>query len=285
MHWKAEMADRITVEPGVYPDMPSETYIHADALSYSSAKKLLPPSCPAKFRHDRDNPSVERKSHFDFGSAAHKTLTGVGPEIVVVDAPDWRGKAAKEAKKQAEAEGKIPLLPADAAAIDGMMEALKADPIASALLSDGVPEAALIWDDPRTGVRCKARIDWLRNRVDGKRLIVPDYKSTASAYPLDWGRSAYNFGYLLQEAWFLAGIKALGLCSNPAFVFIAQERTAPYLISTMETDLVAKRIGENHRIAALDIYQWCVENDHWPGYSEEIEEVSLPRWAEIAEGV
>ena len=57
--------------PGVY-DIPAEDY-HRDpvpggSLSSTGARKLLPPSCPAKFRYEQDNPPTPTAA-LDFGQA------------------------------------------------------------------------------------------------------------------------------------------------------------------------------------------------------------------------
>src|SRR4051794_32399270 len=86
------------VGPGVYDDMPVAAY-HADpvpggSLSCSGAKKLLPPSCPALYAWERDNPPAPTTT-FELGHAAHQRVLGVGPEIVVVDAETWNTNAVK----------------------------------------------------------------------------------------------------------------------------------------------------------------------------------------------
>src|SRR3954471_5458063 len=108
-----ESTSVVVTEPGVYPDIPELAY-HADcvsegSLSCSGAKKLLPPSCPALFKWERENPPPPKRQ-FDFGHAAHKLVLGVGPELVGVDAPDWRTNAAKAQRDEARARGAVPLL-------------------------------------------------------------------------------------------------------------------------------------------------------------------------------
>ena len=109
---EAEIIDEIT-EPGVYDDLDEAAY-HADpvpggSLSASGAKLLLPPSCPALYRLPA-RPPEGRPAEFDYGTAAHKFVLGTGPEITVIDALDWRTKAAQDARKDARAKGVIPLL-------------------------------------------------------------------------------------------------------------------------------------------------------------------------------
>ena len=97
------------LEAGVLDDLPDPEYHAHPALSSSGARKLLPPSCPARFKWERDNPPPSRPA-LDIGSAAHKQVLGVGADIVVVEADDWKTKAAQETRKAAYAAVQIPLL-------------------------------------------------------------------------------------------------------------------------------------------------------------------------------
>jgi hypothetical protein len=130
------------IKPGLYEDLDEATYHgHKSSLSVSGAKKLLPPSCPAIFKWQRDN-GQPHKAVFDFGHAAHAVVLGAGADIKVVDAPDWRTKAAKADADEIRAAGHIPLLAHEWAQVRGMADAIKAHPIASALLEPdhGKPE-------------------------------------------------------------------------------------------------------------------------------------------------
>jgi hypothetical protein len=268
------------IKPGLYDDMAEATY-HGDkgSLSVSGAKKLLPPSCPAIFKYERDNGQPQRDV-FDYGKAAHKEALGVGPEIVVVDADNWMTKAAKEAKAAAYADGKVPLLAKDVAAIDQMGTALRAHPIASALLDPdhGRPEVSGFWRDPGHDVLRRFRLDWLPE-TDGGRLIVPDYKSTACAEPGAIRKAVANFGYHQQHAWYVDGIAALELAEDIAFVFIFQEKTAPYLVTVVELDTEAVLLGRKRNDQALQVFAECTAIDVWPSYTSEVELISLPSWA------
>lgn len=271
----------VITDPGVYT-IPDGVY-HADpvpqrSLSSSGARKLLPPSCPAKFQHEREN-RPPSKPHFDMGHAAHKLVLGSGPEIVAVDADDWRTKAAKEARDAAYAEGKTPLLAGDVEIVEAMAQAIRQHPVASALFNPdhGDPEQSLFWTDEPTGTTLRARLDWLPTPRDG-RLIIPDYKTTTSALPAAFAKSCANYGYSQQAAWYLDAIRALNLAEESAFVFVAQEKTAPYLVTVIELDADALRIGRALNRLAIDLYADCTANDTWPGYSDDVVHLSLPTW-------
>jgi hypothetical protein len=160
-----------------------------------------------------------------------------------------------------------------------MAEALLAHPIAAELLApdSGRPEQSLFCQDPATGVWLRARVDWLRYPVDG-RLILVDYKSTVCADPAALARSVANIGYHAQAAFYVDVVRTLGLATDVPFAFIAQEKTAPYLITVFEVDAQALQIGRARNRQAIEIFRDCTEVDLWPGYTGEVELLSLPPW-------
>jgi hypothetical protein len=274
-------------EPGVY-EMPADVY-HSDpvpggSLSSSEARKLLPPSCPALFRHYKDHPEERVTSKaLDFGSAAHAiVLEGDESAIVEVDYADYRKKDAQAQRDAAHAAGRIPLLPPELRRVREMAAALRAHPVAAKLLASGQPERSLFWADGKTGVRCRARLDWQRDARAGRRVIIPDYKTAKSAEPRAFARAAVDHSYHVQAAWYLNAVRALGLAGDDAaFVFIVQEKTPPYLVTVCELDADALALGHALARAAIDTYLRCSESGRWPGYrnDEDIAYISLPPWA------
>lgn len=280
-----EACPRIT-EPGVYPDMPAEAY-HADpALSSSGARALLPPSCPARFRHEQLH-GQPHKRVWDLGHAAHKLVLGAGDDLVVIAADSYRTKVAKETRDGAYADGLIPLLAEEYKQVEAMAAALRAHPVAGAVFHPdrGQPEQSLWWRDGPTGVMRRARLDWLPEPRPGRRLIIPEYKTCASADPEALSKAVHTYGYHQQADWYLTAARALGLAGDDAgFIFVCQEKAPPYLVSVIELDGPALRIGAARNRRALEVYAHCVRTGSWPAYVEGVGQVGLPRWAEIQEG-
>lgn len=274
---KTEPAATAPTEPGVYGDIPESVY-HADrtTLSHSGALKLLPPSCPAKFKEALDSPP-EHQDYFDFGHAAHALVLGTGLDIVEVKAKDWKTKAAQEQRKAIRAEGKVPLLSHDLEAIRAMAVKVREHPLAAELLSNGQAEMSLYWTDPATWTRLRARIDWMTQ--PGGRLTFVDYKTTTSASPRPFASSAHKYGYHQQDAWYTDGARELLLDDNPRFVFIAQEKEPPYLVTVHEYGPEDREIGARLNRRAIDIYAECTATGVWPGYGESIHPMRLPYWA------
>ncbi len=261
----------------VVDGLPNEQYQDHHALSCSGAKLLLPPSCPAKFRWAQDNPP-EPRDVFDIGTAAHALVLGCGNPLRAIDADDWRGKAAREARDEARADGHTPLLRKDYDRVHAMAGALVCHPLATALLSNGKPEQSIFWTDEQTGVELRARLDWLPDVREGKRMVVPDFKTAVSVNPDDFARSAATFGYDMQVAFYTEAVRAAGLDADPAFVFVVQSKEPPYLVSLVELDAEAEEIGRRRMRRAVDTYKTCKDRDWWPGYGEEPVLVSLPYW-------
>lgn len=274
-------------EPGVY-DMPEDEY-HADpvpgrSLSSSGARKLLPPSCPAIFRHEQLHGRPPKRV-FDFGHAAHSKVLGIGAPIHKVDAADWRTKKAQEARDLAYANGEVPLLAGEVETVDAMAAAIKAHPIASALFDPGrggKPEQSIFWQDQRWDTWRRARLDWLpAPAVADGRLIVADYKTCASAEPQAISKAVGNHGYHQQADWYSTAVQQVGLADDVAFVFVFQEKTAPYVITVVELDTTAMFIGRQLNELALSTYRRCLDSDRWPGYRDDVAHISLPPYVEL----
>lgn len=272
-------------EPGVYPDVDPDVYhrdpIAGGSLSSSGARKLLPPGCPALFRYERDHPPAP-KPHFDIGHAAHKLVLGTGPTIVDTRLDNRRGNAWKDAEAEAREAGAVPLLTQDYAMVHAMAAALQAHPFAGLLFdrAHGAPEVTLAWVDPQTGVNCRCRLDWLPHSRAG-RLIIPDYKTCASADADSLSKASAANGYDMQDAWNRAGCRALDLADDEAtFVFVAQEKNPPYLVHVVQLDHEARRVGDIRNRTAIQVFAECQRTDSWPGYADDVTQLPLPVWFE-----
>lgn len=274
------------VEPGIAPgvytadELPADAY-HADtALSSTGARRLL--ECPAKFAWEREH-GTEPKKAFDIGTAAHGEVLGSGPELVVVDAGDWRSKKAQEEKAAARADGAVPLLVHEYEQVQAMAEAIRQHPFAGPLFAgDGQPEVSLVWGDPDTGVRCRARIDWLRKPRSGRRLVLPDLKTTTDASPDGIAKSIARFNYHQQAEWYQTGVRACGLAPDGvAFVLLFQEKTPPYVITPVQIPDADLMLAAAKNARAREKFRDCTASGVWPAYADQPLYISLPPWASI----
>lgn len=278
----APVDELVVTVPGVY-DLPAAVY-HADpvpggSLSSTGARKLLPPNCPALYRHWADTGGDGPKPAWDLGSAAHKLVLGTGPDLVCVDRDRWDTKDCKKLVADIREAGGIPLKREPYDTVHAMADAIRAHPLASALLTSGTgrSEATIVWRDERTGVWCRALVDHLPY-PSLARLLIPDYKTGRTASPDKLGRVLADFGYHVQLAWYLMGLHAIGYTADAQALLVFQETTAPYLVTVCQPDPTAMRLGAIRCRQALDLYAECVRDGRWPGYSDDVVLTELPPW-------
>jgi len=267
---------------GIHTDLSNGDY-HADktSLSSSGARKLLAPSTPAHFRYEQDNPQPATKT-FDYGNAAHKLVLGNGPELVVIEHDTWNTKAAKAEVAEARERGAIPLKQHEMDMINGMADAIRNHPLASALLDPafGAPEQSGFWIDGPTGIRRRVRFDWLPSIQSG-RLIIPDYKTAADASDDAMQRDIAKYGYNQQADWYEEAARALGLGGQDAeLLLIVQEKKAPFLINVIGIEFGSRIIGGAKNRAAINTFAECMSTGNWPGYGDEPNYLALPGYAE-----
>lgn len=276
------MTAAVEVEaPKVVDGLSAEDY-HADKTSVSSSglRALLAPGCPAQFKYDRDHPQAPKKE-FDLGHAAHLYVLGEGPELEVIDFPDWRKKDAQILRDEAYLAGKVPLLTKDHDMVQEMAAAIRQHPIAGPLFTPGTGKAeqSIYWTDSATGVRCRVRPDWRRDS------IVCDYKTIKDAAPDAISRAIKDRSYHQQDAFYIDGVEAAGLAPDGArFVFVFQSKIAPYLITVRELTDQDRDIGRARNERALRLYADCSATDTWPDWTgpvTEIPQIGMPTWDTI----
>lgn len=266
--------------PGVY-DIAEDAYhrdpVKGGSLSASGAKLLM--ECPEKFAWRQQHGSVHR-DYFDFGKAAHALVLGAGAPIAVLEFDDYRTKDAKAARDEAYVRGETPVLASVWSTVTAMADKIRKHPIASALLNPerGRSEQTVVWHDR---IWRRALVDFLPHLDHDGRLIVTDYKTCADASADAFSRNAASYGYHQQDAWYLDGVRAVSGRDDVAFVFIAQEKEAPYVVNVIELTDSYRRIGAWRNEIAVDRYMRGMATGYWPAYSDEVERVSAPRWAEI----
>jgi PDDEXK-like domain of unknown function (DUF3799) len=270
---------------------------HKDAIApepslSSSIAKILFTQTPmhARLAHPRLNPQhIEKESSdFDIGGAAHSLLLEGENIIFRVPHDDWRTNAAKGMREEARAAGLLPLLSKHADNVLQMARVAKealAESELGVTLEDFVPERTIIWRDGKVFKRC--RIDLSHK----SRPLLLDYKSTTDASPQVFSRLLLNLGYDIQAAHYVDGYReATPACQvDPEFIFLVQERTAPFACSLVGVDPVMLDLGQRKVERATVAWAACMASGKWPGYGNRVQWASPPGWAltqfEESEGV
>lgn len=271
-----------TRAPGVYPDISNHDYHEGPGISNSGLSVLIDYS-PLHYWDRRLNPDRPRPSEpspqLVMGSALHKyvlePLSFDDEFILEPEGIDRRTKDGKArwAEFQLQAGGKGILSADMLERVRGMANALMNHPTARRLLESGQVEQSLYWNDPETGVLCKARPDWMAD------VFLVDLKTTTDASLAEFQRSIHNFGYHRQAAFYLQGLSHLFGDKHANFVFLAVESQRPFAVAPYAIDDASLARGRAEIRKALALYARCLETNTWPGYHEAVTAISLPPWA------
>jgi hypothetical protein len=258
----------------------AERYHGLPRISSGGLKRIL--QSPAHFRYWKDNPQPPTPG-MQFGTVVHTAV--LEPEtlaervaVVPPDAPDKRSKDGKLwwERFNAAAEGKIIVLHDDMQRAMNMADAVWSHDLAGGLLdNDLLIEATGLWVDPQTGALCKMRPDALFR--DFSTML--DLKTTQNAAAEDFSRSAWNYRYDMQAAFYLDGTLRITDVMPRHFIWIAVESQPPHgvMVYRAESRVIQKGLEDCAR--ALEIYARCLAANEWPGYPRGVQPLDLPRWA------
>jgi hypothetical protein len=215
------------------------------------------------------------------GSAVHTHVLELDQwDARYVSAPDGIDRRTKAGKAEweaftAAATGRTVLPKADADLVMRMAQSVFSHPAAAMLLAlPGKAETTHMWTDAATGLQCKCRPDWL---TDDGRLLV-DLKTTENASPREFGRSIATWRYHVQASWYLDGIEQATGTRPEQFLFLCVEKKAPYAVAVYAADAEMIAAGAQTAARDLDVLATCKAAGAWPGYSDQIEPISLPPW-------
>jgi len=228
--------------------------------------------------HPRLNPTwqpdVDKK--FDVGQASHDALLCGMERVQPLDFPDWRTKAARDAREGVRSIGKLPVLVRQYEKIERMVVAARkfwkdCPDLDGFAFEHGTTEVSAFWLEDSTW--CRVRWDWISN---DKRLIV-DYKTTENA-GADWPRrSIVAHGLDIQDHWYRRGARAV-IGGDPSFVFLVQEVDPPYAVQAFALEPAFQEIGKAKCDVGLRIWRECLERNEWPAYQNRIAYVEPNAW-------
>lgn len=263
-------------EPGIYADIPLAEYHADEGISASGVNLLL--DCPRRYYHRyiaRSQPESRISEALTIGSAVH--LFALEPEkfdsayIVQRHSIDRRTKEGKAqyAEFLSEAKGRTVLSLEDFERISGMADSLMEHQVFKRF-PEGLVEQSVYWDWESWGtskIRFRSRPDYFTDE------IIIDIKTTASLKGFD--RSVFRWGYHRQAAMQLDGLNNFD-ARKRMYVLAVVEKEPPYLTNCYTLDDPAIDKGRSDYLKAAEIYLDCCEFDSWPGYSNNVQLITLP---------
>lgn len=283
---------------GLVHGMPAAEYLATDCVSNSRLTDLKrsPAHCYA-LHMDPDRPEREPKEWMLTGPLAHCAI--LEPDalesryaFVPDDAPkrptpaQWAAAKSNESSQaakewwndfNAKAGLREIVTAAQYATLQGQLEAFKRVPVLVDLLSKGEPETSAFWVDEATGMRCRARPDWL-HPSGTKRVRALDLKTIADLSPETIAKAIAQRGYHRQQAHYTNGLIACGQVVEE-FVFGFVSKTYPYLAAAVVLDDETVQQGQDEVAELIDLYGTCQRTGRWPGFEGSYQLIGLPAWA------
>lgn len=117
-----------------------------------------------------------------------------------------------------------------------------------------------------------------RPDVITKDKQVPDYKTTRSIEPIEFGKQSFNLGYYFKMA-FTLDIVNWAMGGGYRASLLAQSVNAPFL--TQKYNLTEKQIevGREQYASTLEEWTQCKEQSNYTGYYDSEVDLVTPNWA------
>jgi exodeoxyribonuclease VIII len=293
----------LDLRPGLHLQLDERVY-HQRVLGYASKgalDKVLESLATYRCWVDGAGDEPETKA-LSFGSVAH--CFTLQPEVFAqryVAEPDWgycmkhdasgttKEQGAENRKRRdewrAERKGATFVSAKDLRVVTGMREALRKSPDVGRYFEslwsgrDGYhAEATCVWECSDTGLLCKSRKDLL---VDGGALLdeslILDVKTCADCRAAPFNRARAEYGYHRQDPHYRDGAAAVGLRPE-RFIFVAVEKTPPYLHQAYELDPVLLERGRDEVRKAKLALVTALAFDEWPGLPPGVKTLYAHPW-------
>jgi exodeoxyribonuclease VIII len=294
-------ANKIVLEPGIYPGMAMEDYFRVDAVSSHTLQWM--DVTPKHFKAALDG-KLEREDTeaFSFGRAFHCRL--LEPEEFAsryaIRVPcQTKLKSGKRKDEECGNASTVRLMDdtwacgqhddgsgervensitnAELDRIECCVDAVRQTKAVKVLRQKGQCEVVIVSE--YKGVKIKCRYDKLILKPD---IIVDVKKIAAAAGPgraiseERFANSIEGYGYDVQMGLYTL-IAREQLKINPAFWWLVVEDDFPNCVGVFRPCKLTIKAATNHAIGLLERVAGCLESDKWPGLSDEVVEISAPR--------
>jgi hypothetical protein len=187
--------------------------------------------------------------------------------------PDWKLKAAQEARDEIRESGCVPVLQRDIDEANALAEAARRQFKRGWLIAS--PDAykrehALLWTERASNgmdVQCRAKLDLL----DDVHGMIEDLKCPDSARPDKIGRHLETYGGPIQAAAYTSALGKIvpALQGRVRYRWTFVETRRPHCVVRRYPAGSMRQLGEVLWQQAVDLWAHCLDTGVWPGYDDE----------------
>lgn len=283
-----------TERPARLVEMDAAAY-HADliadapTLSASVASTLIRSSpYHAWLRHPKlGGTPRESTQEMDRGTILHGLVFGTldRESVKVIEADNYRTKAAQDARDYARDRGAIPVLSREMDGYRALADAIGEAMAVSGIRLDGESEKVALWEEEcELGpVQCRGRLDHVTIGIDSATIY--DLKTCRSAHPRACERHVIEYGYDIQRAAYVSAIERIhpDLAGRVRFVWLfVEEVESPagkpgVVLTVAEASGAMRELGESRWRRAVEKWAKCLLSNKWPAYGTV--RLDAPDWA------
>lgn len=270
--------------PGTYPGVSFEDYIKWNAINHSKLQRIDKSPLHAKTPVDLSASKAIKlgqlvhcgQLEFDSIIQRYRVMPDyhLTPENVTVKGVSTDSKSTTFYKERSAwffAEcvklNKTVVTVEEFAKLDACLMAILKSKEACDCLSGGNAELSIVWRDDKTGLLCKARIDYQKpDRLTDLKTSRDD-KSTPLTESFDW--SLWTYAYFSQAAWYQEGWRNLTGDLLP-FYFAVVTNSEPFQAIAAPVGEMSLRVGRRKNAERLDKWLACEQAGKWPGYASPV---------------
>jgi hypothetical protein len=260
-------------KPGIYEDVPYDVYDSWPYVRSSDLRHAMRSAAHYRWALDHPSKSDADSPSLRFGRLVHAVASGDLSGMLIFEGPEWEAMRAKYVRptttrewehrvgKLRKKHGNVEVYTADEyEQANSVASAIKTDPVA-AMYFDGDTrrEVSIVWDDPVTKVRCKARLDAVN------LLAIIDLKTTQDASTFERQILAYH--YHRQLAWYQWGWSLVSGGELLSPVLIAVETEPPFGVRSASLSERLIEAGREELEVCLARIARALNSDVWPGYA------------------
>lgn len=264
---------------GLVRGLPAAQY-HADpGVSNGMLKSLADSPAHCYLRHLAPNrPANESTDAMSLGTLTHACV--LEPDTIATRyavKPRGMNFATKEGKAWRDAQTLEIVSQDNVDAAGAMVAAIKRVKALSNLLAKGEAESSAFGTCKTTGLRRRARPDWL-HWTGPKRCFALDIKTISDVTPDAVQRAIATYGYHRQAAHYTATLEACGF-EVDEFVFGFVSSTYPYIAVAYVLDDETAEQGRDEVAELMDKFANCQRDNSWPAFGDGYQLTGLPTWA------
>lgn len=286
--------DDLTPPDGIYYGIDFDVYQSWQAMNKSRLGYLVPPSTPRHFRHHEDHPTDSTRAQAAGNLLDCLLLEPDEFQLRYTQRPQWANaicdvcSAAPGQPCTSTAKGKnfgkplkdghdsrwklhvptgVEITTRQLDDAQAVVREIMDHPTAGPLVKESQHQVSMIWTDPDTGARIKARPDMLsEGMADLKKCRPGDASVDRWKYVVD------QYHYQIQAAMYLEGYAILTGQSDATWLWLAVETDPtgkqPTMIALHSATDDMLEAGSREWHAALKLWLHCKETGTWPGYPE-----------------